>query len=120
MGISVDIDPGFMIEVTYLSYLGNTNVSGDNDDNQKYTSFKSEHFFAGSQGPVMKEDFFESDEISVKKNLVASSACGGSHVFRIDTSILAYKSNKDDRDVSISINEGFSYSVTVKNCEIDA
>ena len=132
LAVPVEVKEGFSVGVFKTDYRGFADVPSDTG-NKNYARFGAEYFFAGKKGPTVSktfpsgasEDFFISDDLLI--NSVVYSECGASTVFRINTSITAYKKKKKSGDVFIGIdtidttiedshNYGFHYYITQKKC----
>jgi len=137
LAVPVDVKPGFSIGIYKVDYRGFAEVPGDGGRDS--ARFYAEYFFAGIRGPTMSktfkdgfaDDFFITNEINVAT--VVYSPCGGSTVFRINTSITASKDSSSeisqmggntiigidtiDTTISESQNYGFMYFVTKQACE---
>ena len=132
LAVPVEVKEGFSVGIFKTDYRGFADVPDSSTKN--YARFGAEYFFAGKKGPTVSrtflsgssEDFFISDDLLI--NGVVYSECGASTVFRINTSISAYKKKTDtEGDVFIGIdtidttieeshNYGFHYHITQKKC----
>jgi len=132
LAIPVDVKSGYSIGIYQVDYRGYADVP-DVTGREKAT-FNAEYFFAGIKGPTQRktfnpgysDEFYLSDDVMVAS--VVYSECGASTIFRINTSIMAQKDDKEDEsDVYIgidtidttitqSMNMGFQYYITEQEC----
>ena len=74
----------------------------EGDDSE--TNLGVEYFFAGTKGPIVTRTYTEEEDIFISDKVpLVWSPCGGSEIFRINTSIKAKKGAKDDEDTFITI-----------------
>lgn len=136
LAVPVDVKPGFSIGIYKVDYRGFADVPST--ESRDYARFYAEYFFAGIRGPTMSktfrggfsDDFFITNEVNVAT--VVYSPCGGSTVFRINTSVTASKDPSSemalmggntiigidtiDTTISESVNYGFLYFVKKEPC----
>ena len=102
VAVPFQVSPSKQISLHRIDYRGYTYIpEGEGSE----TNFGIEYFFAGTKGPIVTRSFTEEEDIVITDEvpIAAWSSCGGSEIFRINTSIKAKKENKDDEDAFIAI-----------------
>jgi Domain of unknown function (DUF4360) len=126
MAVPVTVAPGFSCGIFKVDYRGFADVPRGSGSRKPSARFDSEYFFAGERGPRKSRSYsdgtigpiFESDSVGA----YAWSPCGGSTIFRINTSLQATKPSRTDEDVSITLDskditqDGFHYYFRSRRC----
>jgi Domain of unknown function (DUF4360) len=130
LALPVHVAPGLSVGIFQVDYRGNAYVPSSFASPKPYASFNAEYFFANQRGPIKRrtytggltqaldKEFFETDTVGA----IAWSECGGSTNFRINTSLLAMKRNRNDQDVVISMDtadidqDGFYFEFRSRQC----
>jgi len=101
LAVPFDINPNKQVALYRFDYRGYTYVP---DQDGSETNFQVEYFFAGLKGPVVKRTYTEEENIAITDTVpMLWSPCGGSEIFRLNTSMNARKADKDDEDTFITI-----------------
>merc|ERR1711862_980952 len=101
LAVPFNINPNKQVALYQIDYRGYTWVP---EDNGSETTFQVEYFFAGLKGPIVKRTYEEEEEIVITDTVpMIWSPCGGSEIFRINSSMIAKKENNDSQDAFITI-----------------
>jgi len=101
LAVPFNINPNKQVALYQIDYRGYTWVPQDNGSE---TTFQVEYFFAGLKGPIVKRTYEEEENIVITDTVpMIWSPCGGSEIFRINTSIRAKKGGADAEDTFITI-----------------
>ena len=101
LAIPFNINPDKQVGLYAIDYRGYTYVP---EEDGSETTFQIEYFFAGLKGPIVKRTYEEEEDIVISDKVpLLWSPCGGSEIFRINTSIRARKGSKDADDPFITI-----------------
>merc|ERR1711902_157120 len=101
LAVPFNIDPNKQVALYKIDYRGYTWVP---EAEGSETNFGVEYFFAGTKGPVVTRTFNEEEDIVITDKVpMVWSPCGGSEIFRVNTSIKAKKKSKDNEDAFITI-----------------
>jgi len=106
LAIPIDVEPGHSVGIFKIEYRGYTNFKDDDNDNDDtYTEFSAEYFFAGIRGPRLKQKYYESGDVYIDDEVGAAvfTECGDQTILRVNTAIMAKKGDDDDPDVEIGI-----------------
>merc|ERR1712157_676460 len=104
--LPINVKSGYYLRMSGFKYEGSTIVSSDGQ-----TQFSAEHFFATGQGPKIEKTFTTSNAFTIKDGSTVNSPCGGSLIFRINSSIISKGTNSD-----ISVDEAFKFDVQAFPC----
>merc|ERR1711982_8142 len=101
IAVPFNIDPNKQVALMGIDYRGYTWIP---EGNETETNLGVEYFFAGTKGPIVTRTFNEEEDIVISDKVpMVWSPCGGSEIFRVNTSIKAKKKSKDNEDAFITI-----------------
>ena len=125
LAIPIDVEPGYSVGIFKIEYRGYTRFEDDDNDDDAYTKFSAEYFFAGVRGPRIEKKYDTSDDVYIDDEVGAAvfTECGAKTILRVNTSIMAKKDDDDDPDVEIgidttdvSVDYEFRYYLTQVQC----
>merc|ERR1719232_1549503 len=101
LAVPFNIDPNKQVGLYQIDYRGYTWVP---EEDGSETNFGVEYFFAGAKGPIVTRTYENEEDIFITDTVpMVWSPCGGSEIFRINTSIRAKKGSKGDEDTFITV-----------------
>jgi len=106
LAIPIDVESGYSVGIFKIEYRGYTNfINDESDDDDTYTEFSVEYFFAGVRGDRLSKKFYESGDVYIDDEVGAAvyTECGDNTILRVNTAIMAKKDDDDDPDVEIGI-----------------
>jgi len=101
LAVPFNIDPNKQVGLYQIDYRGYTWVP---EESGSETTFQVEYFFAGIKGAIVKRAYETEENIVITDTVpMIWSPCGGSEIFRINSSMGAKKEDKEDQDTFITI-----------------